>query len=285
MKKRYFKYFFSILAILIAFIMVQKTGLSKLETSSKTLLMANWLNELKKDPFFSDLNENTIQNSTEQYSLTPTHTMLTIPVNIGYKAYLIITTDSSHQEQIVEYGIGNFLPYQKNIITNQEIRQLTPRSFYYLSPIENFWKFDLGKEIVYIEGSTGEWLPDLNEQNIRSIQSTFLTYQDHLTEAYDNKNLSFYPSSDLSWLTISLQNKGIFDLNQIQTLLKNNQKMMFIGNKYNKQVKFAYPIIGYHLWNQNQLYLAIYDDDLDLLRFISLEDLLKFGQIVAWTNR
>lgn len=260
--------------------MIQKVAFVPLEVSSSTIEMMKWLNQLKKDSLFKEMNTNIVKNNTEQYSLTPTHTMLTFPVSLQYKVYLIVTMDRSIQEQILEYGIGTYLPYQKNVIINEDIQQLQPKSFYYFSPIESFWKYDLGKEIVYIEGSTGEWLPDLNEQKIKNIVPTVLTFQETLTNAFQNRNLSFNPNDDLSWLSNHSQNEGIIDLSQIKSLLQANQRLMFVGSKYNNQVNFAYPIIGYHLWNQNQLYLAIYDDELDLVRYISIKDLLKYGQVI-----
>ncbi|WP_339063507.1 hypothetical protein [Tepidibacillus marianensis] len=275
----YFKYLMSILLILAVILAIQKNGGAPLEASSRNTQMDQWIMELKKDPLFQKMNVDTVKNNIEQYSLTPTYTMLTFPVSIQYKAYLIVSTDSSNQEHILEYGIGSFLPYQKDAIINEDIKQLTPKNFRYISPIESYWTYDLNKEKVYIEGSTGEWLPNFNEAVLNTYTNTSITYDDHLSNSIIDKNLSFNPMENLSWLSRDSKSNSL-DWDQVQSLLKEKQKLMVVGNKYNEQVKFAYPIIGYQLWGTNQFYLAIYDDDMDLVRFLSANNLGEYGQVL-----
>ena len=280
MKKiKFAKFLVSVLFIFSLIITIQKFGVMELEASSRSD-MSRWIDELKKDQQFNQLDYSVIKDNTEQYSLTSTHTMLTFPVSIQYKAYIILTTDSSNQEKIVEYGIGNYLPYQKDVIINQDVRQLNPKSFHYLSAIESFWNYDMNNERVYIEGSSGEWLPDFNEKALTPFSSQTITYQDNITDSYTEKKLSFNVTDDLSWLENSTTHKNLSS-EEILSFLKDKKKLMLVGSKYKNSVTFAYSIIGYHRWNTNQVYLAIYDDELDLIRFVSLSDLNHYGQVIV----
>jgi len=272
----FLKYFMSLFLIITVIFAIQKIGGTPLEASSRNTQMNQWLMELKKDTLFRNINVDTVKNNMEQYSLTPTYTMLTFPISIKYKGYLIISTDSSNQEHILEYGIGTYLPYQKEVIINEDIKKRSPKTFHYISPLESYWTYDVDQEKVYIEGSTGEWLPDLNESSLNAYTRTYLTYKNHLSDSFLDKNLSFNPKDNLYWLTSKFTSKVSWV--NIQSILKSKRKVTYVGNKYNNQVKFAYPIIGYHLWETNQLYLGIYDEERDLVRFLSTNDLDEFGQ-------
>ena len=276
-KNNYIKYLISIVTILAIVLTIQRMGIGQLEASSRTEL-DQWIEQLKKDSVFQRLDHLVVKENTQQYSLTSKHTMLTFPMTIQYKTYMILTTDSSNEERILEYGIGTYLPYQKEVVINLDLRQLTPKRFQYLSPVESYWEYQMDDQSVFIEGSTGEWLPELDEGKLSLVSSDKITYHDTLSKSVTNKGLSFNVTDNLSWLTNNTMDS--LSANEIQNQMDQNKKLIFVGSKYDHSVRFAYPIVGYHIWNSDQLFLGVFDEELDLIRYISFEDLTKYGQVM-----
>ncbi|OEF99611.1 hypothetical protein BHF71_08285 [Vulcanibacillus modesticaldus] len=266
------KYLFRILIILTLLLASQQIiyGIPKQTNNDKII---SWLKQIinldtKVEMKKIKLNK---QNSLYVYNLS----------NDDISGYILTDIDDNLIEaNIVEYGFGKLSPYSKNIILDPRFRTIELNSLTYYSPIENFWKVELNNENIYIDASNGDILPKLVTTSLKKILNNHLKNTDSLKASLLNTSLIFDPYDDLFWLlgTTDLQPLSSTDITK---LLGQENKILFVGSKYNNLVQFAYPVVGYHLW-QNNLYIAIYEESLDSIRFISYNDMINFGNFYLW---
>lgn len=244
-------------------------------TSSEFIEIINWL---EHNYSYEELQINDISSQ----SLTPEYILYIISFIDSTKKVYIVIKDN---QEIIEYGEGSYTPYLTNIICDEEIRELEATKFYYFSPLENYWQYNYNNEVVSIDGATGEWLPQISEPITRVEKINHFNISNINT---DSKKISteaiFDPYEDMYWLladanqiTEQLSPEAIIDSINI------NQKIIYVGEKYDGLVRLAYPVIGYQ--NIDELtYLALYDQYLDLVRFISYDDLKRFGDFSIYQH-
>ncbi len=225
---------------------------------------------------FSQISQVSVQE------LSQTHQLITF--RDGLQQGYIVLSKQDEQEQMIEFGYGTSIPYQTSIIFDQDIKKHEPDGFQYISPLESFWEFNYGSETVYMDGSSGEWLPDLKKslepikQKAIEVTNSYYTFKERSTDSYQIiSGAIFNPNSDLSWLVPTPK----LSLSKEETIaaIKKEQVLMVTGTKMDGLVTFAYPITGFQQWD-NYLYLSIYDEILDMNRYILYEDLLQYGVIV-----
>ena len=213
-------------------------------------------------------------------NLTPTHQLFTFIMG-QQPGYMVVSKDRE-EVQVIEYGLGSTLPYQTSIIFDQDIKKQQPDGFRYISPLESFWEFQYGSETVYMDGATGEWLPELKNsiqyivQNRKQPSLSYYQFDTGLTDSY-NHIADFDPASSLAWIVASPEESLPKD--EIIRRIKAEETLIFKGTKLDELVSFAYPITGYMQWGE-KLYLNVYDEALNLSRYILDEELLTYGVIV-----
>lgn len=184
---------------------------------------------------------------------------------------LIVKEDDS--EQILEYGYGKQVPYQLEIIIDESIQNLEPKSFIYHNPIESVWLFQIGQETVYFDGATGERLPDLKDK-IKNISIQDLgKISDTIGDSLLNFDLLFDPYINIGWI---LDTPSSLTKTELIQSLNNGKQILFSGKKYDQQVLFAWSVLGYQ-WISDQLYIAVYDSLLEVTRFIPYSLLEEYG--------
>ena len=260
-----------ILIVTILFFIHQQVGYSQGERPI-TMTPEKMVNAV----FQTTLNSN--QVAVED--LTPTHQLFTFMIN-QQPGYMVVRTDRA-DVQVIEYGLGSNLPYQTSIIYDEDIKKHEPDQFRYISPLEGFWEFQYGTETVYMDGATGEWLPDLKNsintivQNRKQHSFSYYQFDQQLTDSY-NHIADFDPASSLAWIVASPEESLPKD--EIIRRIKAEETLIFKGTKLDELVSFAYPITGYMQWGE-KLYLNVYDEALNLSRYILDEELLTYGVIV-----
>ena len=260
-----------ILIVTILFFIHQQVGYSQGERPI-TMTPEKMVNAV----FQTTLNSN--QVAVED--LTPTHQLFTFMIN-QQPGYMVVRTDRA-DVQVIEYGLGSNLPYQTSIIYDEDIKKHEPDQFRYISPLEGFWEFQYGTETVYMDGATGEWLPDLKNsintivQNRKQHSFSYYQFDQQLTDSY-NHIADFDPASSLAWIVASPEES--LPKGEIIRRIKAEETLIFKGTKLDELVSFAYPITGYMQWGE-KLYLNVYDEALNLSRYILDEELLTYGVIV-----
>lgn len=117
--------------------------------------------------------------------------------------------------------------------------------------------------------------PDLSAYQPEYRQTNGLDLKEKLTDSLFNDKLIFNPYEDLTWLLNNENNLSITK-NQLILSLKQKQEVLFVGSKYDRQVQFAFPVIGYQSWD-DQNYITLYDETLDLIRYVPFKDAQAFG--------
>ncbi len=221
------------------------------------------------------------------YTITPLSKTLQLITfkedNNPATGYLLTMSNGNGKRELLEYGFGNHTPYMTNIILNEKLTDRTPDRFVYLNPIESYWFYSLEGENVYVDSTSGEWLPDLTQfdkeySTNKDSNFVYASLSDKIVNSYVSDKLIFNPFDDLSWL-VDDQLKSLEDPKQIKALLLNNTKIMYVGEKFEKEVKMVYPVIGYAESNHN-IYIAIYDTYLSITRFILIEELKSYGKFL-----
>ncbi|MGD9679044.1 MAG: hypothetical protein AB7V16_11940 [Vulcanibacillus sp.] len=196
----------------------------------------------------------------------------------NYRGYLLLDKD----DKILEYGEGENIPYQESLIINADIQKYELINLKYFSPIENYWELntDLGK--IFIEGSSGEWLFDLEMLPNKALNSVTIDLDDKIDNSYINKKLKFNPYENLLWLVANGMQQ-VTEKDDLKNLLLNDQKIIFVGEKYNHEAEFACSIIGYHTF-QKILFVSTYDFVLNTTRYISYDELNNYGKFFIYSK-
>ncbi len=206
---------------------------------------------------------------------------------IGKKAYMIIHTNKDlNQTNIMEYGVGTYIPYETNVIFNEEDNMLSIYSFVYHSPMESYWYSTIDDEVadrkIYIDGGTGDELIDISTYSKEEYTVNTFDLSEHLSDMLLDETLIFDPNMNLTWL-FDEQEHSLLSKEDIITALQQKKRLLYHGSKYNHSVQFAYPIIGYHKIEDN-VYFSIYDQCLDTIRYIPYEEMKHFGTFSSWTS-
>lgn len=208
-------------------------------------------------------------------NLTPEYRLYLISfVESKTKAYLVLKNNI----EIIEYGEGSYIPYLTNIICDEEIKELDVGKFLYFSPLENYWQYSFNNELVSIDGATGEWLPQISEPIARdNMVKHFNIHIVNISSKKASTEAIFDPYENIYWLLTNADSMTVqLTLEDIIDSLDTNQKIIYSGARYDGMVRFAYPIIGYQKIDEIT-YLALYDQYLDLMRYISYDELMQFG--------
>lgn len=230
--------------------------------------LINWLKQ--------SLNLKEMQIDQISYqNLTPEYRLYLISfVDSKTKAYLVLKNNL----EIIEYGEGSYIPYLTNIICDEEIKELDIGKFLYFSPLENYWQYNFKNELVSIDGATGEWLPQISEPIASdNMVKHFNIHVVNISSKKASTEAIFDPYENMYWLLTNADSMTEqLTLEDIIDSLDTNQKIIYTGARYDGMVRFAYPIIGYQKIDEIT-YLALYDQYLDLMRYISYDELKQFG--------
>ncbi len=223
---------------------------------------------------------NQINPDIETYNITSLnkdYELIYYLIKNKYYGYLVINKDN----EIIEYGEGLNVPYSTDVIINTNNQKYKMIDIVYFSPIENYWELNIYNNKVFIEGYSGEWLLDLTDfKGVNNINS--LNLNDKIEDTYINSKLIFDPYENLLWL-FKKNKQSIVTETELKEMLRSNEKILFSGKKYNNQADFAYSIIGYQSFD-NKLYIATYDPRLNIIRYISYDNLICFGSFSLYKD-
>jgi hypothetical protein len=210
--------------------------------------------------------------------------------------YLIVGAmeDGKHYK-LLEYGTGPQPLFSYNTLYQSMMQQglidhsLTFAAFsmddswlkerFIISALEKFWRVSHGSEVYYLDGKSAELLlngidpfkfpTQLLETSASPDILTDLT-SSQLKES--NVSPSYDPFEKLSWVNGTPLKIVSFD--DLKLALQAHPQLTFMSKLYQANVIHPFTLIGYQLWNENQLYIALDDEG---ARYLPLSSLLKAG--------
>jgi len=214
--------------------------------------------------------------------------------------YLVVGAKPDGQFILTEYGAGEYPLFSENTLYRslvqqeliassmtfeQFIQSETIREAHYYAPFANIWSITLSGDDYWVDGKTGELLP-LNAKLLSGLQQQLDTDIDR-SEVNSTPFTSqlahtltlpdFDPYFSLSWL--KAEPLIIKDLQQLQTLLKEQTKLIYVTEPYEQTVLFAFPVTGYHEWCEGEPYLRVEHNGSRYVRAISMLQRGRFHQI------
>jgi len=182
--------------------------------------------------------------------------------------------------QLIEFGSGSVIPYTTDMIADEKLRQSNQSMrINYYSPLENFWQTTLQDETAYIEGTTGEWLPEIDKKKPSLNQLSKESLSEHkIKDAFLDYSLNFDPLNTLPWNQSNVDSEVTSTLSKIEVKeqINSSEQLIYKGSKYDGLVDFAYPVIGYSEIG-NTLYLALYHNETELTQYVPYDVLVSYG--------
>lgn len=259
-------YLILILVLILVIVVFQQNGYGK--QNKELNFVTEWLEE---NLVIAELDLQSVSNLTEDISLVEFTNLKQKPT------YALIRINKSNDYELLEFGFGEYTPYTDKVIINEEIILSEATRLQFISPMESFWITNLDGETVYVDAATGDLLPVLANYDPEQLQNNhFLIKSNDVVEAYLDTGLAFDPFIDLGWLIDKPTNDSLHR-EEIKNLLTTNNAILYTGEKYDHSYSFAYPVIGY-MKNKDSFYLALYDQNLNVIRYIAYDDLLNYGQ-------
>lgn len=250
----------------------------------------NWIKTLKTQEGFHEWED----ASWKSYALGPgTHSRLVIILNKNSKqeiGYLVIGANTDGNNKLVEYGVGEYplfslntlqttfdVTYLKDLnipeINNLEIEQFAERI--YLNALEAIWKVNIDPYTFYIDAKSGEiYSIDSESINKTPREINYSLYADH--SSYIQQTLekeTFDPFEKLKWVFNDPQSVNNYE--DFQKILHNVEEITYTEKLFEKAVRMPLAVIGYHQWDEDQLYIAL---DQNGVRYIHFMTLYPYGQ-------
>ncbi|MFS1512027.1 hypothetical protein VQL36_06265 [Chengkuizengella sp. SCS-71B] len=250
----------------------------------------NWIKSLKKQEGFHEWKN----ASWKSYALGPgTHTRLVILINKNNKkeiGYLVVGADSKGNYKLVEYGAGEYPLFSLNTlqttfdvthlkdlnipeIKEWEIDQFAERI--YPNALEAIWKVNIDPYTFYIDAKSGEIYPiDSEAINKTPREINYTLYAG--TTSYIQYSLEkeiFDPFEKLKWVSNDPQPVNSYE--DFQKTLQNEEEVTYTEKLFEKAIRMPLAVIGYHQWNEGELYIAL---DQNGVRYIHFMSLYPYGQ-------
>ncbi|WP_162037829.1 hypothetical protein [Chengkuizengella sediminis] len=250
----------------------------------------NWIKTLKLQEGFHEWE----YASWKSYALGPgTHNRLIILLSKKTKqeiGYLVVGADSKGNYKLVEYGAGEYplfslntlqttfdVTYLKDLnipeIKDLEIEQFVERI--YPNALEAVWKVSIEPYTFYIDAKSGEIYPiDSDSINKTPREINYTLYAG--TTSYIQHSLEkeiFDPFEKLKWVSNDPQLVNSYE--DFQKTLLNEEEVTYTEKLFEQAVRMPLAVIGYHQWNEGQLYIAL---DQNGVRYIHFMSLYPYGQ-------
>ncbi|MBW7474332.1 hypothetical protein K0T92_06215 [Paenibacillus oenotherae] len=248
-----------------------------------------WIDALSKQPQF----ESWKKASWNIVSIGPgLHGWLvTLHQNNKPVGYMIVNATEDGGFALGEYGIGGHPAYDPDILYQSLVRQGFFESYAaaasqklklernYIHPLQAVWKWVTPEgETYFLDAWTAEMLPIDEKQweqqtgklSIPQPKSNKAALIRTLSAA--RTNMAFDPYERMPWLTKPPLTKD--QVKQLPSLLDRKSEVRYTAELYNENVLFVWPAIGYHLWNNETLFVAF---DQQGTRYVPLETIAADG--------
>lgn len=217
--------------------------------------------------------------------------LVTLRLNNKPVGYMIVNAAEDGGFDLGEYGIGDRPAFDPDTLYQSLVRQGFFSSYAdaagrnlklerdYIHPLQAVWKWVAPEgEIYYLDAWTAEMLPiddGLWQQQTSKLASPAMKSRSALIEKLSAAriNKTFDPYERIPWLTKAPLTSE--QMKQLPALLDRKAEIRFTAELYDQTVLFVWPAIGYHQWNDNNLYVAF---DHQGTRYVPLDTLSSGGQ-------
>jgi hypothetical protein len=257
------------------------TGLhSKLEAQVRV-----WAEALSTQPQFHAWKE-------AQHTIVPIgpgqHGWL-VTFHIGRKTvgYMIVNATQDGGFSLGEYGVGAHPAFDPNTLYQSLVRQGFFLSYSdaikkplrlereYVHPLLAVWKwYAPDGQTYYLDAFTGENLPidhtawAKQSEMLRKINLTPAVVQ--LSGARSNDG--FDPYERMPWLTQSPLSAS--QIGRLTAMIDHKAEIRFTVELYDQTVRFVWPAVGYHRWNEGAVYIAFEQSG---FRYVPLDTIAANG--------
>lgn len=268
------------------------TSGTTLKTEGRTALQQQvqiWQQALSKQPQF----ESWQQANPDIVPIGPgLHGWLaTLRLDNKPVGYMIINAVEDGGYALGEYGIGNRPAFDPNTLYESLVRQGFYESYGdavsrklklerdYIHPLQAVWKWTAPEgETYYLDAWTAEMLP-IDERQWQQQTSRLkkpltrnkMSLIKQLSAARTNK--AFDPYERMPWLT-KTSPLTVDQMKQLPAMLDRKTEIRFTAELYDESVLFVWPAVGYHQWDDDNLFVAF--DQLGT-RYVPLDTLSSDG--------
>ncbi|MDP5274584.1 hypothetical protein [Chengkuizengella axinellae] len=247
--------------------------------------ISNWIKTLKKQDGFGEWEYATWKS----YALGPgTHNKLVILSNQNTKkeiGYLVIGADSEGHYKLVEYGVGEYplfslntlqttfdVTYLKDLqipeVKDTQLEQYAERL--YPNALEAIWKVNIEPYTFYIDAKSGEIYPidseSINESPREINYNLYAGATSYIQQSLEKE--IFDPFEKLPWVFNEPQ--LISNDEEFQIAVHNQEEITYTEKLFQKEVRIPLAVVGYHRWDEGQLYIALEQNGVRYIHFMSL---------------
>ncbi|MBP1989160.1 hypothetical protein [Paenibacillus eucommiae] len=201
-----------------------------------------------------------------------THGWVVILTKDGQEVgYMIVHAVEDGSFRLTEYGTGSNPLYSMSTLYQSLIRlELLPDTYslsdlmkdqsisiqrWYTDALHAVWKIKLNQTTLIMDAKTGEQLP-IEEAELGTTLFAKLPASTTLTGKLDEKQISaFDPYETMPWVTgIPLQIQSLTDL---KASMQKYNKLTYTAELYNSKASFAFAVLGYSKWGNDDAYLIV----------------------------
>lgn len=215
----------------------------------------------------------------------------------GIVGYIVIYATEDGGFQLGEYGIGAYPLFNEQALQLSLLQlELDPNTIkaerVYGDALHAAWRITTKRAVYYTDAMSGEGLPIEKEQDWEDEQKTTsasaeyrygLSDKDAKLEAQYELTAAFDPYGRMPWLT--KEPMDITNSNYTASLLKaiqSNKEIRYTAESYKGKLRQVWSVIGYDVWEGDQIYLALDTDEESAdRRYIPIELLIQEGHFYA----
>ncbi|MCR2803766.1 hypothetical protein [Paenibacillus soyae] len=202
--------------------------------------------------------------------------------------YLVINALEEGGLQLGEYGTGSYPLFneqslQLSLLQLELIHYQAERV--YADPLHAVWRITSKSGMYYTDGMSGEGLPIAKDSEwkkelgrINAKKHGVLASHAKLSTAYGLVD-SFDPYARMPWLTKQPLKLEAPRYSALLQALNDKNELRYTTEAYKGKLRQVWSVVGYDLWNGDQLFLALdTDEDGADRRYIPVNLLLEQGK-------
>lgn len=206
--------------------------------------------------------------------------------------YIVIYATEEGGFQLGEYGIGayplfNEQSLQLSLLQLELQHQTIKAERVYVNPLHAAWRIATKQAVHFTDAMSGEWLPIEKDEDwedeqkttsVESVQQYGLSDADAKLEARYGLIASFNPYGKMPWLTkkpMAFTNSNYSELIQA---IHAEKEIRYTTELYKGKLRQVWSVVGYDVWEGDQVYLALdIDEESADRRYIPIDLLMQEG--------
>lgn len=207
--------------------------------------------------------------------------------------YIVIYATEEGGFQLGEYGIGAYPLFNEQALKLSLLQlELLPHAIkaerLYGDPLHAAWRITSKQAaaVYYTDAVSGEGLPIEKDQEWEDEQKTAtaeklrygLTEADRKLKEQFGLMASFNPYGRLPWLTKKPLVLKDGDYSSLFQVIQSNKEIRYTTESYNGKMRQVWSVVGFDIWEGDQVYLALDSDEEGAdRRYLPIELLVQEG--------